>query len=109
LGAGLDHFGSMRKSRRPDSSGSQGTFTTSPRQARPGYISSAAAQSSSLGFTPTAQNAHTSLRRRRLRVDDRLYELESDLGPETPVTPGELDALVLLLGSDLDSFLSGKD
>jgi hypothetical protein len=99
----------MRKPRRPDSSDSQGTFKTSPRRAARGRILRAPAQSNSPCLPATTRNVPTSVRRRSPRVDDRLYELESDLGPETPVTPGELDALVLLLGSDLDSFLSGKD
>ncbi|MGO9432541.1 hypothetical protein [Rhodoblastus sp.] len=98
----------MRTPRRPDSSESQGTFKTSPRRAMRGQVLPAPAQSNAPCLAPTARSVQVSVRRPVPRAGNKIYELESDLGPDMPVTTGELDALVLLLGSDLDSFLSGK-
>ena len=41
-----------------------------------------------------------------LRVDEQAIALDSDLSTEMDITPEELDAIVRLLGNDLQIFLS---
>jgi hypothetical protein len=50
--------------------------------------------------------ARKTARRPRARTDNKIYEFESDLCADKPVTTRELDALIRLLGSDIDAFLS---
>jgi hypothetical protein len=46
-------------------------------------------------------------RRRRPRVDDHFYEIESDLSGDMAVSEQELDAIARLLGDEIEELLSG--
>jgi hypothetical protein len=46
-------------------------------------------------------------RRRRPRVDDHVYEIDSDLSCDMVVSDQELDAIARLLGEELEKLLSG--
>jgi hypothetical protein len=99
----------MREMRRQSKADSQESSATPAHGKSPGRTATRQSQSTSLSSSLFESAVHKSTRRQRSRADSKIYEVESDLSPKVSVSPRELDALVRLLGRNLDAFLLHGD